>query len=114
MARWTCGPVSCEVRVRTIYLRRGTYTIGYTVGGRRVREAIGSNRQMAEAVLKKRIVEAIEDRHFDKRNTGRIPFSEFADTYMDRCISVLKSAKTERIRVKYWRRFFGSRPIGQI
>src|ERR1700690_2528861 len=103
-----------QVSRGTVYLRGGTYTIGYTVGGRRVREAIGSNRQMAEAVLKKRIVEAIEDRHFDKRNLGRIPFSEFAETYMDRCISVLKSAKTERIRVLYWMRFFGNRPIGQI
>jgi integrase len=98
----------------TVYLRRGTWNIGYTVGGRRMREAIGSNRQMAEAVLKKRIVEAIEDRHFDRRNTGRIQLSEFADIYMDRCISVLKSIKTERIRVQYWKRTFGTRPIGQI
>jgi integrase len=69
---------------------------------------------MAEAVLKKRIVEAIEGRHFDRRNTGRIPFSEFADTYITRCISILKSRKTERIRVLYWKRIFGNRPIGQI
>src|SRR5579864_8617975 len=103
-----------QVSRGTVYIRRGTWTIGYTVGGRRMREAIGSNRQMAEAVLKKRIVEAIEDRHFDRRNTGRIPFSEFADIYMDRCISVLKSIKTERIRVLYWKRTFGNRPIGQI
>jgi integrase len=98
----------------TPYLRGCIYTIGYKVGGRRIREAIGTNRQMAEAVLKKRIVEAIEDRHFDKRNTGRIPFSEFADIYMDRCISVLKSIRTERIRILYWKRIFGNRPIGQI
>src|SRR5271169_5429141 len=103
-----------EVSRGTVYLRGTTWTVGYTVGGRRVREAIGSNRQMAEAVLKKRIVECIENRHFDRRNTGRIPFSEFADTYMDRCISVLKSANTERIRVLCWQRFFGNRPIGQI
>ena len=103
-----------QVSRGTVYSRRGTWTIGYTVGGRRIREAIGTNRQMAEAVLKKRIVECIEDRHFEKRNVGRIPFSEFADTYMDRCIAVLKSAKTERIRVLYWKRFFGNRPIGQI
>ena len=64
-----------EVSRGTIYLRGNTWTIGYTVGGRRMREAIGSNRQMAEAVLKKRIVECIENRHFSVRNTGRIPFS---------------------------------------
>jgi hypothetical protein len=98
----------------TVYLRNRTWTIGYTVGGRRVREAIGTNHQMAEAVLKKRIVQALEGRHFNVRNEGRIPFSEFAATYTDRCISVLKSAKTERDRVQFWVREFGSRPIGQI
>lgn len=103
-----------QVSRGTIYLRGKTWTIGYTAGGRRVREAIGSNRQMAEAVLKKRIVEAIEDRHFDKRNVGKVPFSEFAETYIQRCTSLLKSAKTEVNRVKYWVRHFGNRPIGQI
>jgi integrase len=74
----------------------------------------GSNRQLAETVLKKRIVEAIEDRHFDRRNIGRVPFSEFAETYMARCTALLKSVKTERDRVKFWIREFGSRPLGQI
>jgi integrase len=65
-------------------------------------------------MLKKRIVEAIEGRHFNVRNEGRIPFSEFATTYTERCISVLKSTKTERNRVQFWVREFGGRPIGQI
>jgi integrase len=103
-----------QVSRGTVYLRGRAWTIGYTVGGRRVREAIGTNRQMAENILKKRIVEALEDRHFDKRNEGRIPFSEFSATYVERCISILKSAKTERDRVQFWVREFGSRPIGQI
>ncbi len=103
-----------QVSRGTVYLRRGTWTIGYTVGGRRMREAIGSNRLIAEAVLKKRIVNAIEDRHFDKRNVGNLPFSEFADLYFGRCISVLKSTKTERVRVDYWKRILHNRPLGQI
>lgn len=97
-----------------VYLRGRTWTIGYTVVGKRVREAIGTNRQMAEAVLKKRIVQALEDRHFDKRNVGRVPFSEFAETYIARCTSLLKSAKSEANRVMYWVRVLGNRPIGQI
>ena len=103
-----------QVSRGTLYLRGRTWTIGYTVAGKRVREAIGTNRQMAEAMLKKRIVEAIEGRHFNVRKDGRIPFSEFAATYIERCISVLKSAKSERDRVQFWVREFGSRPIGQI
>src|SRR5580704_3306189 len=103
-----------QVSRGTVYLRAGTWTIGYTVGGRRVREAIGSNRQLAEAVLKKRIVEAIEDRHFNKRNVGRIPFSELAKIYIPRCTALLKSVDTEYDRVQFWVREFGNRPIGQI
>jgi integrase len=103
-----------QVSRGTVYLRGGVWTINYTVAGRRIREAVGGNRQMAEAVLKKRIVEAIEDRHFDKRNVGRVPFSEFAATYITRCTSLLKSAKTEYDRVQFWVREFGTRPIGQI
>jgi integrase len=103
-----------QVSSGTVYLRGKTWTIGYTVGGRRVREAIGSNRQMAAAVLQKRIVLALEERHFDKRNVGRVPFSEFAETYMQRCTALLKSAKSERDRVQFWVREFGNRPIGQI
>jgi len=103
-----------QVSRGAVYLRGKTRTIGYIVGGRRFREAIGTNRQMAEAMLKKRCVEAIEGRHFNVRNEGRIPFSEFAATYTERCISVVKSAKTERDRVQFWVREFGNRPIGQI
>lgn len=103
-----------QVSRGTVYLRGATWTIGYTVAGQRYREAIGTNRQLAEAVLKKRIVEAIEDRHFNKRNVGRMPFSEFAELYIQRCISVLKSANTERVRVLFWVRKFSNRPIGQI
>jgi integrase len=84
------------------------------VAGKRVREAIGTNRQMAEAVLKARVVAEIEGRHFNVRNEGRLPFSQFAAAYTDRCISILKSAKTERDRVQFWVREFGNRPLGQI
>jgi predicted phage terminase large subunit-like protein len=69
-----------QVSRGTVYLRGKSWTIGYSVGHVRFREAIGTNRQMAEAMLKKRIVEAIEGRHFNVRNEGRIPFSEFAAT----------------------------------
>jgi integrase len=65
-------------------------------------------------VLKKRVTEAIENRWFDKRNVGVMPFSEFAGIYVTRHISLLKSTKTESVRVLFWKREFGNRPIGQI
>jgi len=103
-----------QVSRGSVYLRNGIWTIGFTCGGKRVREAVGTNRQMAEAVLKKRIVEAIEGRHFNMRKEGRIPFSECAQTYIPRCIAALKSARGERDRVNVWVREFGNRAIGQI
>lgn len=98
----------------TVYLRGKTWTIGYTVNGRRVREAVGPNRRMAEMVLKKRATEAMERGYFNRRKLGRAPFAEFAQTYLERVTAMQKSARTERNRVKMWARQFGSRPIGQI
>jgi integrase len=98
----------------TVYLRGETWTINYTVDGRRIREAIGGSKKLAEVVLKKRVTEAIENRWFSKRNVGLTPFSEFADTYISRHVSLLKAAKTEKVRALFWKREFGNRPIGQI
>lgn len=103
-----------QVSRGSVYLRGKTWTINYTAGGRRVREAIGPSRKLAEMVLKKRVTEAIENRWFDKRNVGNTPFSEFVELYITRHIGLLKSAKTERDRVLFWQREFGNRPIGQI
>ena len=46
----------------SVYLRGKTWVINYTMDGRRVREAVGTNKKLAEMVLKKRVTEAIEDR----------------------------------------------------
>jgi hypothetical protein len=47
-----------------------TWTINYAVDGRRVREAIGGSKKLADMVLKKRATDAIENRWFNKRNVG--------------------------------------------
>jgi integrase len=103
-----------QVSRGSLYLRGQTWTINYTVGGRRVREAIGTNKKLAEMVLNKRVTEAIEDRWFDKRNVGITPFSEFAETYFRRHVVTLKSVRAERLAVQVWKRQFGNRPLGQI
>jgi hypothetical protein len=89
-----------QVSRGSLYLRGQTWTINYTVGGRRMREAIGTNKKLAEMVLNKRITEAIENRWFDKRNVGVMPFSEFAEIYINRHVAMLKSIKAERISVQ--------------
>jgi hypothetical protein len=63
----------------TIYLRGKTWTIGFTVNGRRVREGVGPSKRMAEMVLAKRTTDAMQGLYFpQKRELGRIPFQEFA------------------------------------
>src|ERR1043166_6950349 len=98
----------------TVYQRNGTWTIGFTVGGKRVREAVGTSRRLAEMLLQKRMTDAFEGRHFNKKSQGNTPFNEFAEQYRERVVTLLKGEKSERIRVLRWSRLFGTRPLGQI
>jgi len=98
-----------------LYRRGKAWTIGFTVNGRRVREAIGPNKHVAEMVLKKRISDALQGMYFpQKRNLGRMPFREFAEMYLERVVPLMKSIRTERTRVLRWIRHFGNRSLGQV
>lgn len=48
-----------------IYKRKSIYYIDYTCRGRRIREAVGESKKLAEAVLHKRKTEVIEDKFFN-------------------------------------------------
>src|SRR5438067_290873 len=99
----------------TIYRRGNSWCVGFTVGGRRVRETVGPNKKVAEKVLSLRITQVLEHRFFPpKRQLGRIPFNQFADMYLERVVPLMKSIRTERDRVKRWMRQFTTRPLGQI
>jgi integrase len=98
----------------TIYQRNGQWTINFTVNGKRVRQKIGPSKRMAEMVLKKHMAAALEGKFFAKRDFGKMSFQEFANSYLEKEIPHLKSARSERLRVLSWIRHFGSRPIGQI
>jgi len=43
-----------------------------------------------------------------------MPFNEFAQMYLERAVSLMKSIRTERNRVKRWVKDLGMRPIGRI
>src|SRR5438445_407119 len=98
----------------SIYWRGNKWTIDFTINGRRVREGIGTNRHLAEMVLNKRMTEALENRYFNKRNVGRTSFRELGEMYLERVVPLMKSVRSERIRVHWWMRHFGSRSLGQI
>src|SRR5439155_772312 len=99
----------------SIYQRAGTWTVDFTVNGRRVREGIGQSKRLAEAVLRKRMTEVLEGRYFPaKAEMGRMPFAEFGQMYLERVTSQQKSARTEINRVRYCIKVFGKRPLGSI
>src|SRR5437868_5693301 len=99
----------------TIYRRGQSWCVGFTVNGRRVRETVGPNKRIAERVLSLRMTQVLENRYFPpNRQLGRMPFKDFAQTYLEREGPLLKSIRTERKRVLAWAREFGNRPLGQI
>jgi len=99
----------------TIYKRGNSWCVGFTMNGRRVRETVGPNKKVAEKVLSLRMTQVLENRYFPpNRQLGRMPFNEFAETYLERVIPLMKSIRTERDRVKRWMRQFTTRPLGQI
>ena len=99
----------------TIYRRGHSWCVGFTVNGRRVRETVGPNKKIAERVLSLRMTQVLENRYFPpNRQLGRMPFKDFAQTYLEREGPLLKSIRTERNRVLAWAREFGNRPLGQI
>ncbi len=100
----------------TVYKRGDAWCVNFkTAEGLRVRETVGPNKRMAEKVLSLRITQILENRYFPpSRVLGRMPFNEFAQTYTDQVVPLLKSIRTERNRVASWIRVFGARPLGQI
>jgi integrase len=65
-------------------------------------------------VLQKRMTEALENRYFNKRNIGRTPFRDLGELYLERVVPLMKSVRSESIRVRWWMKYFGTRPLGQI
>ena len=65
-----------------VYQRGSIYYIDFNVNGRRIREAIGTNRKLAETVLAKRLTEIAENRFLDIRKAEKILFEVFADEFI--------------------------------
>ena len=43
-----------------------------------------------------------------------MPFKEFADKYLKEVVPLMRSVRSETIRVRRWTRDLGTRPLGQI
>src|SRR6266566_9715011 len=71
----------------TVYKRGNSWCVGFTMNGRRVRETVGPSKKVAEKVLSLRMTQVLENRYFPpNRQLGRMPFNEFAETYLERVV----------------------------
>lgn len=78
----------------TIYLRNGLWTINFTANGKRVRQAISTNKRLAEKVLNKRMTEALENKFFSKRDFGKMSFKDLANSYLEKEVVHMRSARS--------------------
>ncbi|MBU4311794.1 MAG: tyrosine-type recombinase/integrase [Candidatus Omnitrophica bacterium] len=102
-----------------IIRKRGkSYFVDYRYHGRRYREIIGSNRKLAELVLKKRTVEIQEGKHLDvKPEAERIKFEVFADEFFRlHCEPNKKpsSIQSDKSIIKTLKSYFSGRYLYEI
>jgi integrase len=66
-----------------LYKRGQVWYIDYSVFGKRQRERIGTNKKLAENILKKRELEIVENRYLDIKKEEKIKFPDFAKEYLE-------------------------------
>lgn len=66
-----------------VYQRGKIWYVDYYVGPRRIRQSVGPDKRLAEAVLHKRLAEVAEGRHLERRPDGTVPFEEILQDYLE-------------------------------
>ncbi len=96
-------------------IKRGnTWYIDYYCGGKRYREAIGSNRKMAERVLAKRQIDIAEGRFLDVKKQSTATFEDIAKSFMEYSRSNKLSFERDERCVKLLREHFGGKLLDEI
>jgi integrase len=91
------------------------YWIEFYVEGRKRRQRIGSNRSLAENVLRKKLVERAEGRFLDKKKDDRICFDQLAKWYLTLPeVKAKKSFDRDARSIDKLTDFFKTRLISQI
>ncbi|MDP2940272.1 MAG: tyrosine-type recombinase/integrase [Candidatus Omnitrophota bacterium] len=93
----------------SIRKRGENYFIDYYYKGKRQREMVGSNRKLAEIILKKRETEIAENKHLDIKKNYEIKFEDFADEFTRLHVVFLKPStqKSNKSILKTLKRYFG-------
>jgi len=94
--------------------RGDIWYIDYYADGRRYREAIGSNRKVAERALAKRRVEIAEGRFLDVKEQSATTFDEIAELFLTYSRSNKLSWERDERSVALLRGTFGGKRLDQI
>jgi hypothetical protein len=65
-----------------VFKKQGVYWIDYSVNGHRKREHIGSDKRLAETVLRKRKVETAEGKFLERKRPITTMFDKLAVAYL--------------------------------
>jgi len=97
-------------------LQRGNiWYISYSdAEGRRIREAISTDKRIAVLARQKRLVEVAEGKHLDVKKIEKIRFSDFADDYLKIHSSNNKSYYKDKINAGILKSFFRDKCLHEI
>lgn len=97
-----------------IFLKGKNWYVDYYANGHRKREMIGSCKDLAIKVLKKRQIEVAEGRFLDIKKEQRIRFDDFAVEYLELHSKLKKSFDTDCKIVGLLKKTFGGRYLYEI
>ena len=97
-----------------VYKRGETYWIDFRADGRRIREAVGPIKRLAEEAYYKRMSEALEGRFSIQRRKKAVTFIEMADLYWGLHAKQTPSAQVTSYTLKKLKAFFGAKELDKI
>ena len=99
-----------------IYKRGDSWGIDYVTQGGRVREIVAPNKALAEIILKKRMVEVVENKHLDVKNIAKVKFEDFAQEFIDLHLKPNRPTwwKSEKHNIDHLVKHFGSCLLHEI
>lgn len=98
-----------------VFKRGETWYIDACYRGKRIRKAVGNDKKIALAVLKKIEVELIENKHLDIKKNQKIKFSEFSKYFLETYSKVNKrSWERDQLSISHLDKFFGGKFLFEI
>lgn len=97
-----------------VYKRGNIWYIDFPTNGRRVREAVGENKRLAETVLGKRLAEVAEGKFLDIRKDAKIKFEDFVQEYLSVHAKTKRTYHSDLDTTKMLSKFFNGKFLYEI